>query len=337
MLLKTQLQFRNNRFKGIIIFINLYCCITTISFSQESPLYAKQLEYEQFINPAITGKDLFPIVNVSHQQYWLGTNNAPNSSSIGGSMRLGTFNFYDPKMMLNRYGILSAGRMGFGALLLQTNDGPLSSYCFMGTYAYFVPLGSRSRELSFGLSAQFLNYKVNNNILDPIDNNDPELLKINNNKYSPQAGAGINYHDEQFHIGASINNLLPGQNALTPSSGKYIKRDYFFQTGYVFFLKYFELEPDLYISNINNQPINIYGQLKLYWRGNWILVGYRSTQAIQSAIGINLGKNFYLAYVYEQSISALGSYFGASHEIMLGINIGIYQPRGIKKHVSVPL
>lgn len=325
--------FRTNNLYKLFFSASIVSFAYISASAQVSPLYSKHFEYEQFINPAITGRDKSPFLNISHQQYWLGTQNSPNTTCIGASMRLGTFNFYDPNMMVNKSGFLSAGRMGFGGLLIQSNDGPLSSYCFTGTYAYFLPLDKASnRELSFGLSAQLLYFSVNKNILNPLDNNDPELAKLNNNSLIPESGAGIYYHDDQFFVGSSVNDLILSKTSYDSNIAPN-KRDYFFQTGYKFYLKYFELEPSLYSAKIDTKPIYIYSQMKLYWKYNWVVIGYKSTQSLLAAVGFNI-RRFYIGYVYEQGVSDLGSYFGPSHELMLGLNIGLFEPQGLRKRVS---
>ncbi len=301
--------------------------------AQISPLYSKYLEYEQFINPAIAGRDKYPIVNISHQQYWIGVQDAPSSTGVGASMRLGAFDFYNPRKMLNKSDFYSSGRIGLGGLILQEKDGPLSSYCFSGSYAYFIPLNKSNTELSFGLSTQLLYYNIDQSMLNPLDHNDPELLKLNENHFIPETGCGIYYHDSQFYLGSSVNDLLLSRQPLNDDKNAPNKRDYFFQTGYKFFLKYFEMEPMIYTAKIDNNPLYYYGQMKFYYMNyNWLAIGYKSTESFLVSIGLNINR-LYIAYVYEHSVSEMGTYFSGSHEIMLGINIGLYEPAGLE---SVP-
>jgi hypothetical protein len=160
--------------------MNKYPFAYKISFLLVLGLYSNSyfsLEYEQFINPAIAGRDKYPIINISHQQYWIGTPYAPNSTGLGGSMRLGSFDFYNPMGLLNKTGFFSGGRVGLGDFILQEKDGSLTSCCFSGSYAYFLPLNKSNTELSFGLSTQLLYYSVDQSFLNPLDQNDPELLK----------------------------------------------------------------------------------------------------------------------------------------------------------------
>ena len=303
-------------------------------YSQTSPLYSRFINYEQFINPAITGRDKSPIVDLSHKQYFFGVDGSPYSTTLGASMRLGTFDFYNPRMMLNRSKFFSRGRMGFGAMFLQDKDGPLNTYFGELSYAYFIPVNHDYSELSFGLSAQFISYNINRSLLQPSDANDPEYINLSNKGIVPEGGCGIYYHDLQFYAGASVNDLFLSK--LPYNSGNIVpnKRDYFFQTGYKFFLKRFELEPSLYAAQIDDKPFFYYCQLKFYYMNyNWLAIGYKSSKSLLFSLGFNI-RRFYVGYAFEQNISYMGNYFSGSHEIMLGINIGLYEPQGLRKHVG---
>jgi type IX secretion system PorP/SprF family membrane protein len=318
---------------GVKVYIGLWIvlsCTTLYVKSQVSPLYSKHYNYEQFINPAITGRDLAPVVNLSHKQYWFGTENSPNTTCFGASMRLGTFDFYNPKKMVNRTGLLSKGRMGLGALVMQEKDGPQRAFLAEFTYAYHLPLDAYDGEFSFGLSAQLNSYGINKSLFRAQNDNDREILNLDYGKLFPEAGIGIYFHDAQFYTGASVNDLFLSKSPLYDSRVSVDTRDYFFQAGYKLIIKKFELEPSAYFARIDNLPLYYYSQLKLYFMNyNWFSVGYKSTKSLLFSLGFNIHR-VYLAYALEQNISSMGNYYGSSHEVMLGINIGLFQPQGRK-------
>lgn len=308
--------------------------ISLPSFGQTSPLYSNYFNYEQFINPAITGREKSPIINLSHKQYFFGTEGSPYTTCAGGSMRLGTFDFYNPRMMLNRTKFFSRGRMGLGAMFIQDKDGPLSSLFGEFTYAYFVPFNHEYSELSFGLSAQFLSYSINRSMIQPNDEADPEFLNLSNSSIVPEGGCGIYYHDLQFYIGTSVNDLFLTKLPYNKNNKADNKRDYFFQTGYKIFLKRFEMEPSLYLAQIDEKPFYYYSQLKFYYMDyNWFIIGYKSTKSLLFSLGLSI-HCYFVAYAYEQNISDMGSYFNGPHEIMFGVNIGLYEPKGLRKHLG---
>ncbi len=304
--------------------------------SQISPLYERHTNYEQFINPAITGRDLYPFLNVSHKNYWLETEDSPYSICIGASARLGTFNFYNPQMMLNKTKLIARNRMGFGAFAMYESNGPLKFFTSKLTYAYFVPLSQNSiSELSFGLSLELSQYVIDESMLDPLDANDPKLTGLSNSNLFPESDFGVYYHNKQFQVGFSINELFQTQLPYNDNRVSDNSRDVFFQTGYKFYLKRFELEPLVYAAKINDRPVYLYNQIKLYYLNyNWIALAYKTTNTITASIGLRV-RRMTFGYAYECNVSRLQKYFGGSHEIMMGLNIGLFEPEGIRKTVKI--
>jgi type IX secretion system PorP/SprF family membrane protein len=318
----------------IVLQVFMACLVSfsTVIRGQVSPVYSKHYNYEQFINPAITGRDRYPLVNISHKRNWIGTQNAPSTTCAGGSFRLGEFGFYTPTKMLNKSRLLSKDRMGFGGFLMNEQNGPLSQFYASVTYAYFVPLNpNRTTELSFGLSAQLQHCGVNEELLDPNEPGDPELAGLDKLPYTGDGSFGIYFHTGQFHAGGSINELFHTNSTLDDSRYYNNSMDFFFQTGYKFYLHYFDLEPSIFLARIDRDPIYHYSQLKLFYQHyNWLAIGYKSTKSLMVSLGFRVGR-LHLAYGYEQSVSSLSHYFSGSHEVMLGLNIGLFEPEGIRK------
>jgi type IX secretion system PorP/SprF family membrane protein len=271
-------------------------------------------------------------VSFSHKRNWIGTKNAPTTSCAGASFRLGTFDFYTPTMMINRGHFLSRDRMGFGGFVMIGQNGPLTQFYSSVTYAYFVPLNiSRTAELSFGLSAQLQHSGVNEDLLDPNEPGDPALANLNDLPYQADGDFGMYFHTKQFHIGCSFNELFHNQNPLEGSRYNDNSMDFFFQTGYKFYLRRFDLEPAVFLAKIDNDPLYLYAQIKAFYKNyNWLAIAYKSSGTLTMSVGFRVGR-LHLAYGYEQSITRFSNYFSGSHEIMLGMNIGLFEPEGIRK------
>jgi type IX secretion system PorP/SprF family membrane protein len=306
--------------------------LSSAVLAQSTPVYSKHYNFEQFVNPAITGRDHYPFLNLSFKKYWIGTEHSPSQTCLGGSFRLGHFNFYTPTMMLNKGKVMSKNRMGFGGFMMYDQNGPLANFYASLTYAYFIPLNYNSTtELSFGFSAQLSHYSINNNILEPNDPGDPELENLDKIPVTPDAGFGIYFHTEQFFIGASANELFKSKNPLENDSYYKNQRDFFFQSGYKFYLKQFDLEPSVFMAKIDRDPFYFYGQLKAYYQHyNWLAIAYKSSNTLAFSIGFRI-RRMHIGYIYEQSISKMSSYFSGAHEIMVGMNIGLFEPEGIRK------
>jgi hypothetical protein len=77
----------------------------------------------------------------------------------------------------------------------------------------------------------------------------------------------------------------------------------------------------------------IFTQLKAYYQNyNWIAIAYKSTQSLVISLGFRINR-MYVGYAYEQSLNHLNAYFAGTHEIMVGFNIGFFEPEGIRKTV----
>jgi type IX secretion system PorP/SprF family membrane protein len=322
--------FKYISFVSAIMFLAVACL--QVVHSQEAAVYAKHYIYEQFVNPAITGRDRYPLVNISHKRSWIGTKNAPGSTCAGGSFRLGNIGFYTPSMMLNKTGFLARDRMGFGGFIMTEQNGALSQLYASGTWAYFVPFNaSRTTELSFGLSAQMNHFGVKEELLDPLDAGDPALSGLDKLPYHVDGSFGVYFHTEQFHAGGSVNELFHQDSPLDDSRYYRNRMDFTFQAGYKFYLKYFDLEPSVYIARIDADPLYIYSRIKVFLRQyNWLAVSFKSTKNLAIMAGFRMGR-LHIAYAYEHSITGMSSYFSGSHEIMLGLNIGLFEPEGLRK------
>lgn len=319
----------------ILRLVSLLIIISTSpATAQNSPVYSQHYNFEQFINPAITGRDRSPMVNLSYKKYWIGTENSPSQTSLGGSFRLGHFDFYTPSMMLNKGHLLSKNRMGFGAFMMYDKNGPLANFYASLTYAYFIPLNQNSTtELSFGLSAQLSHFSINHSLLEPNDPGDPELENLDKLPLVGDGGFGVYFHTEQFFVGMSANELFRSTNPLENESFYKNQTDFFFQTGYKFYLRQFDLQPSVYMAKIDDDPLYYYGEVKAYYQNyNWLAIGYHSTKALSIALGIRV-RRMHIGYRYQQSVSKMSSYFAGAHEIMLGVNIGLFEPEGLRKTV----
>jgi type IX secretion system PorP/SprF family membrane protein len=310
--------------------------VSVIAFGQYSPEYYKYYSYEQVINPAVTGRDRYPLVNFSSKKYWPATSNSPYEICLGGSFRLGQFNFYTPSMMLNKGDLLAKDRMGFGGFMMYEQNGPLGYFIAEFDYAYHIPLNENSKtELSFGLSFQATNYNINEGILDPLEEDDLELNNLEKQPVVMDGDFGMYFNTEQFFIGASVNDILR-QDYQTESAGNRNKQDFFAHSGYKFYLQHFELEPSLFLAQIDDQPIYYSGQLKAYYQHYyWASLAYQSSENLRLAAGVSVGR-VYFVYAFEQSVSQMAKYFSSSHEIMIGLNIGLYEPQGLRKTVIRP-
>jgi type IX secretion system PorP/SprF family membrane protein len=318
-----------------------YTCVLIIfillsinSFSQENSIYNNDYLDPFITNPACTGAEYYPVAHLSIYKQWLGFKDSPSTYLLSGNFRIGNFDFYDPKKFINKGPLKLRDRVGLGAAIFNNTNGPLSTTGGYLSYAYHLPVNQNSR-LSFGLSLLMTNYAMKSSILKPGQSDDNYLLSGNNSSFKANFGFGIYYYSTRYFTGLSINKLLPGISNVndplteTPS--------YFFIGGYKFFQNNnsFNFEPSIALKKIDNKGIIVDIHSKLYIKKlNWIALSYSTSQKIDIQFGFKLYKMVYFGYKYGYTLSDIAVYNYGTHEISLGINLGLIGVEGIRETVN---
>jgi type IX secretion system PorP/SprF family membrane protein len=273
-------------------------------------------------NPAVSGSEFDPMLNVSASKSWLGIPGSPSTQMISTSLRIGNYDFYNPKMFLNKTKLKAYEKIGMGLAIYNQTEGPVANRGAQIAYAYHVPF-QKSR-LAFGLAGTFNSHILDQSEFRPVIPIDPliDYTKENINVFN--ANIGVYYYTADYFAGLSALNLF--------SNSKYKKennRIYSLQGGYIFknigslmvepsaFLKY-DAENKLYY--------NIYS--KLYFpRLHWVAIGYHSSRALSFMGALRLRK-LYLCYVFKTNLSKIFRYNAGTHQVGLGMNIGTRRLEG---------
>ncbi len=319
------------KIKYILLLIFLFG-INFCVISQSNIIYSRFDVYEFAVNPAISGRDYYPLLNLSFKKQWFGISQSPYTTGIGGYLRMGTFDFYRTNKMLNKSIYKNKGRIGLGGLLLNDKNGPLKTANYQASVSYFIPF--KESELSFGLSARLNKYSIDYAMLEPEEMNDPAFLNSQTSSLCPDFDAGVYYHAQNFYTGISINDLIKNQKLFIQTDKLKNYRDVFFLSGYKFINLYFDVEPTVYLGLIDKDEIYYNFKIKLYYKTyNWISFSYKMNSIACLSIGTKLRKAYFV-YSYEQNISQVAKSNFGTHELMLGLNIGLFEVEGIRKRVK---
>lgn len=304
------------------------------AFSQENSIYNNDYLDPFIINPACTGAENYPVAHLSVKKQWLGFSGSPSTYLLSGNYRIGEYDFYDPKGFVNKGPLQLKDRIGLGASIFKDNNGPLENTGGLISYAYHLPLKNNSK-FSLGMSVIMAHYALNSSILKPNEINDSYLLTGNANIFRANLGFGVFYYNNTYFAGVSVNKFLPGISNVNES----IKElpSYFVMGGYKFWKNNyaFNIEPSITLKKLRNENLIIDTHAKLYVkRLNWIAFSYSSSQKLNFQFGLKLYKMLYVGYDYEQNISNIASYNYGTHEISLGINLGLISIEGVRETVK---
>jgi len=275
------------------------------------------------INPAATGVNYLPEADLSVRRQWVGFPDAPTTFLLSGDLRAGRREFYDTRKFLNKNPLKMTGRVGLGASVFADINGPLTYTGGILSYAYHLPVNNRST-LSLGISVLGSYYAFNPSVLQPDQPDDPYLLTGNDNVFSANFNLGIYFRNEDFFAGLSADKILP--DFINIHEDKKSQPSLFLLGGTRIKLSgnSVMLEPSVVIKKTGDTDPSIDFHVKLYIKSlNWIAVSYSTSGKMNFRFGIRLYKMLYAGYNYEYTLGDVASYSIGSHEIHLGINLGL--------------
>lgn len=304
---------------SILFTLILYASGYSIS-AQHNYIYRNHHLHQVLVNPATAGSEFIPVAALTYQKQWLGINQSPSTLLASTSLRLGNFDFYNPKMMVNKSKLKSQERIGFGFGLYSDQNGPVSSRGLNMAYAYHLELSHSS--LAFGLSGSAEQTVINGSSWDPITPGDPLLGTENDSYYNFNANVGVFYSGAEYFAGFAVNHLIPLENRLEP--GETVKQDYILHGGYLLrSMEKIKFEPSVHFRYLDYESLEYDIRAKIYLQHiHWVALTYRSYKAISLSAGFKV-RHFYLAYQFESNLSRMVSYSAGSHGLHIGMNLGM--------------
>ncbi|HEX2394983.1 MAG TPA: PorP/SprF family type IX secretion system membrane protein [Bacteroidales bacterium] len=313
--------------REVWVIINTLFFINSV-YSQEKSIYNQAYIDPFIINPACAGSELFPIVRLSVENRWIGFRNSPSTILLTGNTRIGNYDFYTPKGLINKGPLKIGDRVAFGGAVYYDNNGPLKSTGGMLSYAYHIPLNKVSR-LSMGLSVYLLNKTVNTAELEPDQVEDEYLFKEQNDLFRVNFGVGLFYHRKNFFSGLSVNELFSMQ---TKSSYRDVKMPgYYFLAGYKFeeVTRSLDFEPSIIVRKPSDEDLYFDFYARIYFmKFHWAALSYSTAGLADIMLAVRIYNSFYIGYNYMYNMGKIALYNYGSHRISIGINLGL---RGIDK------
>lgn len=295
------------------------------AYGQHDALFRNYVLHPQTINPAISGSEFFPVVNASYIKQWAGISQSPSIQMVSGSFRIGNFDFYNPKMYVNKTSLKASERIGVGFVLFNDNVGPVSNRGAQMSYAFHIPM--KYSRLALGLSAGYYQMMIDERDFNPVLVNDP-VLHYGTESYSRfNASTGAYYYTPSWFAGASVTDLLPLK--MEEMDNKRVRQDLHITGGYMIDPgERIKIEPSVYMAFYNYEDFYYQLNTKIYLdHVHWVNVHFRSIGAVGIRAALKISR-VYIAYGYEANLSRVFLYNMGTHEINIGTNLGIRRLEG---------
>jgi type IX secretion system PorP/SprF family membrane protein len=286
----------------LIMCLFLLLLTSTSLVAQQDAQYTQYMYNTMSVNPGYAGSRGHLSIGALYRSQWVGLDGAPTSQ---------TFNIHSP-----------VGYRGVGLGLSIVNDkiGPTSETNFDIDFSYTIYTSTEGR-LSFGV-------KAGGNLLDVKFSelnqytSDPNLAVDIDNRFSPNFGAGVYYHNEHFYAGLSVPRFL--QTAHFDESSLSTAKEqmnFYFITGYVWDLNDFlKFKPTLLTKVVQGAPLQVDLSAN-FMLNDKLIVGaaYRWDAAVSAMLGFNISEGFMIGLAYDREVTELGNaaFNDGSFEVLL--------------------
>lgn len=275
------------------------------------PFYGQQMpQYTQFvtnyfqINPAVAGSAPCLDLKLGYRKQWQGFDAAPSTAfaNLHGNFGKKKFNFH-----------------GIGGLVETDDTGPISFTSMHVAYAYHMKASAKSM-ISAGMSAGFLQHRVDYGGLTLPDFSDPAIQSSLSQFIYPQINFGLWWYREDRYLGFAIRNLVENRIKDFGLEAKTV-RDYSVAGGKIIEMSDdFEFKPAFLLKYVPQSKMAVDIQAMIDYKDKLAVgVGFRGGNGVAGLIQINMFKYVSLGYAYDLTLSKM-RYDGANtHEIILGI------------------
>ena len=278
-----------------------------VSFAQQLPQFTSYQLSPFLYNPAFAGVDGTTQLNAVIRSQWSGVREAPQTDVISG------------------YGLLRNEKMGLGATAFKDVAGADSRRGITLSYAYHLRV-KNDMSLSLGLSAGFLQYRLDHTIINPYDDGDPVFNSPILSSVVPTATFGAYLYADNFYASVALPQLLSStftlkdeynDNSLIEGG---LTNHIFVGSGYIKDINdAFTIEPSLLLMLSSPAPASVELMTKLTYKDLlWTALSYRFNDAACMYIGVDINERFYVAYAHDFVTSELSTVTSGTNEFKLG-------------------
>lgn len=283
------------------------------SIAQQDPIYAQYLNNPMTINPAFAGSNNMFNAGIQYRSQWAGIDANPT-----------TVNF-------NSHMAILQNKVGLGIQVIQDKLGDSKNTEFTTIYSYKIQL--KNSFLSFGMQTGFTRYTNDPSMLNIRTPGDPAFNSFTETQFN--TGAGLLLKGDRYMIGLSVPRLLPATVSQNGQQFQLTKQTMYLFGSYVFFLsEKLRFKPSVLLRGMSGSPLsadlNASFTFNEYYTAG-IFTRSFNTYGVLAQVFV---KNFRLGYVFELPGSSTSSLNFSSHEISIGMSMGVlaYHDRAVKTY-----
>ncbi|MEJ0056245.1 MAG: type IX secretion system membrane protein PorP/SprF [Bacteroidota bacterium] len=269
---------------------------------QQDPIYAQYLNNPMIINPAYAGSNNMFNAGIQYRTQWAGLDGNPT-----------TVNF-------NSHMSVFQNKVGLGVQVIQDKLGDTKNTEFNTLYSYKIKLSDAT--LSFGMQAGFIRYTSDPSGLSIRDPGDPAFVTLSEMKFN--TGAGLLLKNDRYMVGLSVPRLLPTTVSQGGQTIQLYSQNYYLFGSYVFFLSEgLRFKPSVLLRGTQGSPLSADVNASLNFKEFYTAGLFTRNFKTYGLLAQIMVKSFRFGYVFEMPGSQASGLNFTSHEVTLGISMGI--------------
>lgn len=305
----------------------LFIIAITVGFSVKAqeltlPTFTQYLADNEFvISPTYAGIGDYVKIRGNALTQWVGINNAPDTQTLVGDVRVGD-------------------KSGVGALFYNDRNGNTQQMGARLSFAHHLTLDeSEDHFLSFGISYNINQFRLDINNFDADgdgipDNTDPSITD-NRSTTNHNFDVGVLLRSGGFFASFNASNILNKDLNVFAINEPNRLRNYYVYSGYRFkknIRSNFEWEPSAFFqlyesdgrsSTDINMKVRYWDFEDYYWAGisyRFLNDQFMDPLNVGPMIGMKKG-SFYFAYSYQVILNEIQAYSTGTHMITIGVDI----------------
>lgn len=291
--------------KSILLIATLL--VTYVCVAQQLPQFTSYQLNPFMYNPAVAGVDGHTQMNALVRNQWSGVREAPETNVISA------------------YGPLRNEKMALGATIFKDIAHADSRRGVSLSYAYHLRI-KNDLSLSLGLSAGFLQYKLDHTIINPFDEGDPVFNLPGLSDVVPNASFGAYLYSERYYVSLAAPQLFNSSFSVLDQYDEEtllggLSSHYYLGGGYIHELNHLlTIEPSILLKMAAPAPIQLEVSTKITYKEMiWSAISYRNGDAASIYVGCDLNDQFYIAYGHDFITSGLNKVSSGTNEFKVGM------------------
>ena len=288
------------------------------------------------VNPAYAGYKEEWFLQMGLRSQWSGLKGAPQTGLLSVD---GLADPYGRKLH------------GIGLQVMSDRLGPQSANSAYANYAFRLQLDEfDTKRLSFGIGAGVTQYSLDGSQLDPLHQGDQALPSNKISNFVPDVRFGIYYNAPHWYAGASIMDLLSGDQTnnifrwdkTTTDNIRRRRHMYFIAGALMDFDSGLKLRPSILVKEDFRGPTSLdVNAMFIFADRFWIGGGWRTgvtvfqhdyrrvtgnslqnRNSLSAVVQLYATDRLRIGYSYDHIVSKLGNVQNGAHELSLGLTFG---------------